>query len=78
VHEVVLVVQVWPRSLVTVYPVMGEPSSDGAVQETAAEALPAVADTPVGASGTAIGVTLFEAADAAPVPSPLAAVTVKV
>ena len=46
VHEVVLVVQVWPRSLVTVYPVMGEPSSNGAVQETEADWKPAVAVAP--------------------------------
>ena len=50
----------------------------GAVQVTVAEALPAVADTPVGAPGTVAGVTAVEAAEAAPVPAPLVAVTVKV
>jgi len=57
---------------------MAEPSSSAAVQETEADELPAVADAPVGASGAIDGVTLFEAAEAAPVPLPLVAVTVKV
>ena len=43
-----------------------------------AEALPAVAATPVGASGTVEGVTAGEAAEAGPVPSALVAVTVNV
>ena len=55
------------------------PSLAGAVQDTVAEALPAVADTPVGAPGTpAAGVTAVEAAEAAPAPLALVAVTVKV
>jgi hypothetical protein len=59
------------------------PSLAGAVQETVALALPAVAETPVGAPGTvmttgAIGVTLFEGTEAGPVPAALVAVTVKV
>ena len=40
--------------------------------------MPAVADTPVGASGTSDGVAADEAEEAAPVPIPLVAVTVKV
>jgi hypothetical protein len=55
----------------------------GAAQLTVAEALPAVATTPVGAPGTVIttgatGVTLLEATDAAPAPALLLAVTVNV
>ncbi len=41
-------------------------------------ALPAVAVPMVGAPGTVAGVTVFDAADAAPVPMALVAVTVKV
>ena len=57
------------------------PSLAGAVQVTLACASPAVAVTAVGALGTvaaATGVTLFDAAEAALVPTPLVAVTVKV
>jgi len=52
----------------------------GAAQLTAADPLPALAVTPVGAPGTvgAVGVTELEAAEAGPVPFALAAVTVKV
>ena len=50
----------------------------GAVKLTLAEALPAVAAPIVGAPGTFAGVMLFDAADAAPVPAELVAVTVKV
>ena len=51
------------------------PSLDGAVHDTEAEALPAVAVTPVGAPGTpASGVTEFDV-PAAPVPLALVAVT---
>jgi hypothetical protein len=50
----------------------------GAVKVTVAWALPAVAAPIVGAPGTVAGVTLFEAAEAGPVPTPLVAVTVKV
>src|ERR1700693_5419523 len=66
---------------VTVYPVIAEPPLlAGAVKVTVAVALPAVAVPMVGAPGTAppAGVTLFEAAEAAPVPLALVAVTVKV
>ena len=54
------------------------PFEAGAVHDTEAEALPAVAVTPVGASGTVAGVTLLEADEGAPVPAVLVAVTVKV
>ena len=57
------------------------PSLAGAVQEMVAEALPAVAETAVGAPGTVIGatgVTLFEAAEAPLEPIALVATTVKV
>jgi hypothetical protein len=50
----------------------------GAVNATAASALPPVAVPMVGAPGTVAGVTLFEAADAAPVPSAFVAATVNV
>ena len=50
----------------------------GAVNLTAALAFPAVAAPIAGAPGTVAGVTLLEAADAAPVPNPLVAVTVNV
>jgi hypothetical protein len=50
----------------------------GAVHKTVAWALPAVAVTAVGALGTVLGVTLFEGAEAAPLPIAFAAVTVKV
>ena len=45
-----------------------------------ADALPAVAVTPVGRAGAvgAVGVTAFDAAEAGPVPTALVAVTVKV
>ena len=59
------------------------PSESGAVQETEAEALPAVAVTPVGAPGAvsttgAVGVTLFDGAEVRPAPAALLGVTVKV
>ena len=57
---------------------MAEPLEAGAVHETVALALPAVAVTPVGAPGTVAGVAEFEARDAEPVPTALVAVTVKV
>ena len=50
----------------------------GAVKVTDACALPPVAVPIVGAPGTVAGVTLLDAADAAPVPTALVAVTVKV
>jgi hypothetical protein len=67
---------------VTVYPVIGLPPFDiGAVQDTDADALPAVAVTAVGAPGAvagATGVTLADAADDAPAPTAFVAVTVNV
>ena len=56
------------------------PPSAGAVQDTTAEPSPAVAETPVGASGAVApaGVTAFEAAEAGPVPTALVAVTLNV
>ena len=60
---------------------MGLPPSDGAVQDTVAEASPRVAVTPVGAPGTVTGeagVTEDEGADADPVPTAFFAATVKV
>jgi hypothetical protein len=54
------------------------PSEAGAVQDTTAEALPARAEAPVGPPGTVAGVTAVEGSDAAPVPTALVAVTVKV
>ena len=78
-----LAVPVWvmPSGLeVTAKEVMGLPPSDaGALKLTVAWALPPVAVTLVGAPGTVgAGVTLFEGAEAGPVPTPLVAVTVKV
>jgi hypothetical protein len=58
---------------------MGEPPlSLEAVNVTVAWPFPADASISVGALGVANGVTLFEAAEAAPVPTALVAVTVKV
>ena len=57
------------------------PSEAGAVQETVACALPAVAVTPVGAPGAvagSAGVTLADGADAGLVPIALVAVTTNV
>ncbi len=57
------------------------PFEAGAVQETVAEALPAVAETAVGAPGTvagATGVTLLEASDGALLPTAFVAMTVNV
>ena len=58
---------------------MAEPPFDaGAVKATLACALPPVAVPMVGAPGTVDGVTLFDAADAAPWPFALVARTVNV
>ena len=70
-----------PAYGVTVYPVIGLPPSEGALQDTTAEASPAVAETPPGAAGAvagALGVTDADAADAGPVPTAFVAVTVNV
>src|SRR5207245_2676375 len=74
-------VAVTPRGdEVTADEVIGLPPLEaGAVQLTVASALPAAAVTPVGAPGTvAEGVTAFDAAEAGPAPTLLAAVTEKV
>jgi hypothetical protein len=58
---------------------MAEPPLEaGAVKVTVAWVLPPVAVPMVGAPGTVAGVTLFEAAEAALVPTALVAFTVKV
>ena len=54
------------------------PLLTGAVKLTLACALPGVAVAPVGAPGTADGVTRFETADGEPEPTALAATTVNV
>jgi hypothetical protein len=54
------------------------PVDAGAVKVTVAWALPAVALTPVGAPGSAPGVTLLEMDDAGPVAVAFVAVTAKV
>ena len=54
------------------------PFEAGGVKLTVAWALPATAVTAVGAPGTVAGVTLFEVADAGPVPIALVAFTVNV
>jgi hypothetical protein len=54
------------------------PLLDGAVHETVAWLLPAVAVTDVGAPGTVTGVTALDGDDAGPVPTAFVAVTVKV
>ena len=50
----------------------------GAVHETEADSLPAVALTPVGAPGLVAGVTALETPDALPAPTPFVATTVNV
>ena len=58
---------------------MAEPPLEaGAVKVAVAWALPAVAVPMIGAPGTVAGVTLFDAAEAGPVPIILVALTVKV
>jgi hypothetical protein len=68
-----------PGLQVAVKLVIGEsPFDAGGVNEIVALPLPGVAVPMVGAPGTMAGVTLFDAAEAAPVPTAFAAVTVKV
>ena len=69
-----------PGLAVTVYPVIVAPPFEaGAVQETTlCASAPVVADTPVGAPGTVLGVAALDALDALPVPEAFVAVTVKV
>jgi len=75
---VVAVCAVVPMNGVTVYEVIALPLFAGAVHDTVADALPAMAVTPVGALGTVAGVTEFDAVDAALVPATLEAVTLNV
>jgi hypothetical protein len=68
-----------PGDDVTVYEITAEPPlGAGGVKLTVAWLLAAIADTPVGAPGTILGITLLEATDAPDVPTPLVAVMVKV
>ena len=80
VTDVPVIAALPPAGLeLTLYEVMALPPFDaGAVQETAADALPAVALTAVGAPGTLAGVTLLEAAEAVLEPIALWATTEKV
>jgi len=72
-----------PGEETAVNPVIGEPPSPFAVKATLAEVLPGTATPIVGATGTvgptpAVGVTLFEGAEATPMPTAELAVTVNV
>src|SRR4051794_5089833 len=68
-----------PGAELTVYEVIAEPPFErGAANVTSACVLPAAAIGSVGAPGRVAGVTLFEGADASPVPTALVAVTVNV
>jgi len=58
--------------------VIGVPFDAAGSQVTTIVDPDGVAVTPVGAPGTAAGVTLLEGFEAGPVPTPLVAVTVKV
>ena len=86
VADVPVIAALPPAGLeLTLYEVMALPPFDaGAVHETEAEALPAVAVTPVGVPGTvaggggASGVTLLDGAEAALEPIAFVATTVKV
>lgn len=68
-----------PGDDVAVYDVIGEPPLEaGGVNATFACASPGEAIPIVGAPGTAAGVTLLEAPEGGPVPTPFVAVTVNV
>ena len=68
-----------PVDGVTVYSVITEPPFEaGAVQLTVADALPATAETPVGAPGTVTGVTEAEAEEGVEGPTEFLATTVNV
>jgi hypothetical protein len=68
-----------PTDGVTVYPVIAEPPFEaGAVQETVANALPATAETPVGAPGTVAGVTAADAVESVELPTAFVAFTLNV
>ena len=69
---VVGVCGVAPMYGVTVYDVIGDPPSTGAVQHTDAWPTPAIALTPVGTPGAVVGAALMctiEATDGTPLPS---------
>ena len=57
---------------------MAPPSETGARKPTVACPSPATADTDRGTPGTPTGVTVFEGADAGPLPALFVAVTVNV
>ena len=66
-----------PGEEVTSYSVIGEPPFEvGAAQATVTRPSPPSVPVTTGASGTVAGVTEFETADDAPVPTPFVAVTV--
>ncbi len=68
-----------PGEEVTVYPVIAAPPLlAGAVKDTAADPLPATAETLVGAPGTVFGVTAVDALEATELPAAFVATTVKV
>lgn len=68
-----------PLPQLAVYPVTAlPPSTVGGVNATLNWALPRVATTAVGASGTVAGVTLADGADAGPSPTSLTAATLQV
>ena len=61
------------------YPEIAEPPlEDGAAQETLTCALPETPETPVGAPGTAAGITAAEATEATLLPTEFVAMTMKV
>ena len=63
----------------TLYPVIATPPLNaGAVQDTVAEAMPALAVTPVGAPGTVRGVTALDGAEGSELPTAFTARTVNV
>jgi hypothetical protein len=79
VHGEAAQVPVCPPEDVAMYDVIADPPLlAGDVNVTVACALPPVAVPIVGAPGTVAGVTPFDAADAAPVPSAFVAATVNV
>ena len=75
---VVAVCAVVPMNGVIVYDEIALPLLAGAVHDTVADALPAVAATAVGVPGAVAGVTELDAAEAADVPIAFVAVTVNV
>ena len=79
VAEVVLQCLLVSCTAVAIYPVIAEPPlTPGAVHETVACSVPAVAVALLGAPGTVFGITAAEGEDAGLVPWEFVAVTVKV